>query len=112
MCHGQLYLCAASLASTPQSRRGEKQRGKDKNEAGERDRMGGVRGEEEGKEEQLCVREAQLGNEKCDPPPHTTTLRSHIRRSHTHTHTHTIPISLSSPQERKGGGGCSGEGAG
>lgn len=31
-----------------------------------------------------CVREAQLGNEKCNPPLHTTTLYSHIQRTHTH----------------------------
>ena len=71
-----------------------------------------------------CVREAQLGNEKCNPPLRTTTLYSHI---HAHTYMHTRSPSLYPPlrkdrvevvvlewvkeRERQGGGvGRDGEG--
>lgn len=46
--------------------------------------------------EQLCVREAQLGNEKCNPPP--------IPPPYTHTygaHTHTRSPSLYPPLRKE-----------
>lgn len=90
-------------------RRGERQRDEEKDGGGEKHKMGRRRGvgvEEKGGGGQLCVREAQLGNEKCNPPPRIPPPYTHTYG----THTHTIPISLSSPQERRGGGGGGGGG--
>lgn len=65
-----------------------------------------------------CVREAQLGNEKCNPPPRIPPPYTHTYGTHTYTHDPHLFILPSGKErwrgvkgrERQGGIGRDGEG--
>lgn len=115
VCVGQreLHLLPLPRVKADVKRRGEQQRTEEERRMdGEKGRYRECRGWGFGWRGS-CVREAQLGNEKCKPPPPLLLLPPSFSLSvpppYTHTYgthiqTHTIPISLSSPQERWGGG--------
>lgn len=114
VCVGQreLHLLPLPRVKADVKRRGEQQRTEEERRMdGEKERYRECRGWGFGWRGS-CVREAQLGNEKCKPPPPLLLPPSFslsVPPPYTHTYgthiqTHTIPISLSSPQERWGGG--------